>query len=135
MLKMNFRKGAIVRLGFNCQVVGVADSGRVIDVTEEEIVLIPQIMVQFPYANGTYPPSIMWSLIDKFRTVDSNRKVHIDRKLIASWEYYSVESRSIQNTVYKSKDIEETLVSEYQYVVNNYDKDGHCKGNGDFFEH
>lgn len=125
---MNFGKGAIIRFGFNCQVTGVVDTGRVIKVTKKEIVLIPQVYVMISCDKESYPdfPS---EIVDRNRSVDSNREVHIDRKLIASWEYASIDTQKTYSNTYKSE-----YIDKDKYKVNYYEENGHCKGAVEVFE-
>jgi hypothetical protein len=124
-MKMHFRKGAIVRFTLSCK-ANINACGKVIEVTDDEIVYLPQEYVsayEFDRNTGT-------SKLNLKVSVDEYPEIHLDRALVAMWHYEPVPNtyRTTYYGVYQPSKI-------VNMEVNHYDDDGwFCKGNGEYFE-
>ena len=123
-MKMRFKKNAVVRFSLTCS-ANLNACGRVIEVNEDEIVFVPQEYVsEFEYdeRRGT-------NMLNCEVSVDSFPEIHLDRSIIAMWHYEPVPCGSL-TTYYGVWQPSEIV----HMVVNHYDEDGLCKGQGKFFE-
>ncbi len=121
-MKLRFKKGAVVKLELIGSGYPICKVGKVQEVFEDEVVLIEQISVEkkstnnneFDYMNFHY---------DLTKTRDG-KTMHINRALIASWEYAN------RNTASMSILLDNT---DNNTTFTYYDKDGYCYGDGTDF--
>ena len=123
-MKMHFKNGAIVRFSLTCE-ESLNACGKVIKVTDDEVVFIPQSYVSV----SDYNKSWGTSLLDKRVSVDNFPEIHLERSIIAMWQYEPVPCRS-HTTYYDVWNPSEIVSMD----VNHYDDDGLCRGQGEFFE-
>lgn len=121
-MKLRFKKGAVVRFELVSSGYPIYKVGKVQEVFEDKVVLIEQISVEkqstnnneFDYMNSRYD-------LTKTR---NGKTMHINRALIASWEYAN------RNTASMSILLDNTgNNATFTY----YDKDGYCYGDGTDF--
>lgn len=120
-MKLRFKKGAVVRF----ELIGTGEPiykvGKVENVFDDEVVLVEQISIKkeeekksddiFGFLDSSY---------DKTRSVDG-KKSHINRALIASWEY--------ANRAIAAKNVvEQPDLTKATFTY--YDENGYCFGNG-----
>ena len=83
-MKLRLKKNAVIRV----EIIGTGEpfykEGKVEEVFEDEVVLIEQIGIKAKEKNANWLPGM--DEYDKKRTLDG-KKIHINRALIASWEY------------------------------------------------
>ena len=129
MVPMHFRRCSIVRFALKEPFTAGISVGKVTKVTGNEVVIIPQVLIELPDENGEYSPNLSQKVIDRYRSVDAHEAFHLDRELIAGWEYERIDllSMYIDSETIRYGDI------SYQYV-NQYDGDGYYKGKGKYFE-
>ena len=123
-MKLHFKKGAIVKFSLTCE-ARLNACGKVVKVTEDEVVFVPQSYVSkqdFDKNWGTKELNLNVS-------VDGYPEIHLDRRIIAMWQYALVPFDS-RTTYYGVWNPSEILTMD----VNYYDEDGLCKGQGEFFE-
>ena len=117
-MKLRLKKGAVVKL----ELIGTGEPifkvGKVDNVLDDEVVLIEQISIKLEEENGEC--TFMNYLYDPKRTVDGKTS-HINRALIASWEYAS------RNTAARSS-YENPDLSNATFTY--YDENGYCYGDG-----
>lgn len=122
-MKLHFKHDAIVRFYVTCE-ANINACGRVISVSEDEVVFVPQEYV----AAKEY---IDWvNELDRTISVDDGPELHLDRSIIGMWRYEPVpcNPRTSYRGVYQP-----SVINELQ-GVNLYDEDLLCKGHGDYFE-
>ena len=123
-MKLHFKKGAIVRFALSCD-AGINACGKIVEVTDEEVVFVPQRYV----SKTNYEETWGTNELNREVSVDEFPEMHLNRRLIAMWHYEPVPCRS--NTTYYGVWQPSEIVN---MVVNHYDEDGCCKGQGDFLE-
>ena len=123
-MKLHFKKGAIVRFALSCD-AGINACGKVVEVTDEEVVFVPQRYV----SKTNYEETWGTNELNREVSVDEFPEMHLNRRLIAMWHYEPVPCGS--NTTYYGVWQPSEIVN---MVVNHYDEDGCCKGQGDFLE-
>ena len=123
-MRLNFKQGAIVRFSLTCE-ARLNACGKVIEVTESEVIFIPQSYV----SEYDYNENCGTNNLNRKVSVDSLPEIHLDRSIIAMWQYEPVpsESRTTYYGVWKPSQI-------VTMDVNYYDEDGLCRGQGEFFE-
>ena len=121
-MKLRFAKGAIVRFAFSCKAEGKVAAGKVLDVTEDEVIICPQIAIYKP--NSSFGFSQM---IDVTRSMDSNREFHIDRNIIVGWEYDFLYDDCVYCNAVTPEEVDTAR-------VNYYGISGFCRGSGENFE-
>lgn len=116
-MKLRFKKGAVVRF----ELIGTGEPiykvGKVENVFDDEVVLVEQIGIEkdnFEFGTHNY---------DQTRCVDG-KKSHINRALIASWEYAN--KATAARWAIKEPDLTKATITYY-------DENGYCFGNGDDF--
>ena len=125
-MKLHFKKGAIIRFSLTCN-SNLNACGKVVEVSEDEVVFIPQEYV----SEKDYNPIRGTTQLNYWLSVDEEPEMPLDRRLIAMWHYESVPRRN--NTTYYGVWKPSEIVDR-QISVNKYDEDGFCKGQGDYFE-
>ena len=119
-MKLRFAKGAVVRFAFNCKSDGMVMAGKVLDVTEDEVIICPQIPIELSDGFGV-------RMIDTTRTMDSKREFHIDRNIIIGWEYDFIRQDCIYIGAISPDEVEPSRVTTYGIS-------GFCRGSGENFE-
>lgn len=123
-MKLHFKNGAIVRFSLTCS-ANLNACGKVVEVTDDEVVFVPQEYV----SESDYDERWGTNQLDRKVSVDNFPEIHLDRSIIAMWHYEPVPcgSRTTYYGVWRPSEI-------VNMVVNQYDEDGFCKGQGEFFE-
>lgn len=123
-MKLHFKNGAIVRFSLTCP-ANLDVCGKVVEVSENEVVFVPQEYVSF----SDYNESFGTQQLNRKISVDKFPEIHLDRSIIVMWHYEPVpcSNRSTYFGVLQPSEIT-------NMVVNHYDNDGFCKGQGEYFE-
>ena len=116
-MKLRLKKGAVVKV----ELIGAGEPifkmGKVENVFDDEVVLVEQIAIE---RKSNKFDLLLNSEYDKTKTIDG-KKSHINRALIASWEYASI-------TTVSKMPIPKPDLSKATYTY--YDSDGYCYGDG-----
>ncbi len=113
-MKLRFKKGAVVSLELIGTGEPIIKSGKVEDVLEDEVVLIEQVKIESE--EDTFVPLCY----DLSRSVDG-KMLHINRALIAGWEYASWYTATV--AYHRKLDLSKATFTYY-------DKEGYCYGDG-----
>ena len=126
-MKMRFAQCAIVKFYFNCEAKGLCDTGRIKSVTEDEVVIIPQVAIvqSIGYKLEKYPENPEVEHFLKAKTLDDGREVHIDRNIIIGWEYYRHDSNCIHKNYTTEREIK-----DQNKMLTKYSDEGYFKGYG-----
>lgn len=118
-MKLRFKKGAVVRF----ELIGTADPiykvGKVENVFDDEVVLVEQIGIEKEEKSDEFF-GLPTSTYDQTRCIDG-KKSHINRALIASWEYAN------RATAARSPIMKPDLTKA---TITYYDENGYCFGDG-----
>lgn len=116
-MKLRLKKGAVVKV----ELIGAGEPifkmGKVENVFDDEIVLVEQIAIESESNELDFWFDYKY---DKTKTIDG-KKFHVNRALIASWEYASI--TTVSKTPIPKPDLSKAT---YTY----YDSDGYCYGDG-----
>lgn len=122
-MKLRFNVGAIIEVTLYGNVELETLSGKVIQVLDDEIQLIPQLRIK----------EDTLSIFDEYKENYSadipGEPIHLNRQLIKSWRYIKANELSSKGAVSKVKD-RITGLSVDNLLLNQYDETGYCKGNG-----
>lgn len=122
-MKMRLKKNAVIRV----EIIGTGEpfykEGKVEEVFEDEVVLIEQIGIKAKEKNANWLPGM--DEYDKKRTLDG-KKIHINRALIASWEYVPRNIAAKSPYLSEKQDLEKATITYY-------DENGYSYGDGTDF--
>ena len=125
-MKMRLKKNAVIRV----EIIGTGEpfykEGKVEEVFEDEVVLIEQISIKIKAKNDNcWLPGMTETEYDQKRTLDGKR-IHINRALIASWEYVPRNIAAKSPYLLEKQDLEKATITYY-------DENGYCYGDGTDF--
>ena len=132
---LSIPNGAIIRLAFNCQTEGMISSGKVKYADEKEVVIVPQrLIVHKKWRSGLpHSPVDGRGYIEMMKTVDRQNDFHIDRSIIAGWEYLSFD-RICRMASSDDEFINSDESKSSHYTVNNWGNERFYRGSGEYFE-
>ena len=141
-MKLRFKEGAIVKLTLDAY-DGIREvTGKVVHIFKDEVeICLQQIVVMDKKHDefnkmlnrirdlpGTDFESITFDEQDMSCTVDSDRVIHIDRRLVRTWEYIKACEVISNGKVYRNKESHPNLSDVDDSKINYFGKDGYCKG-------
>lgn len=117
-MKLRLKKNAVIRL----ELIGTGKPfykvGKVANVFEYEVVLVEQIGIKVKEKYNDWLPGVQE--YDQKRTIDG-KEIHVNRALIASWEYVTKDVAMILPHLLEKQDLEKATITYY-------DENGYCYG-------
>lgn len=111
--------GSVVDFGLTCA-ANLVCSGKVIRVTNDEVVFIRQ-----GYVSANECKSVYGDSLDRTVTVDIGMPIHLDRSLIGTWCFHTHPDANVQLLGVLSQSELASLPAD---LINRYDEDGVCRG-------
>lgn len=119
-MKLRLKKNAVIRL----ELIGTGKPfykvGKVANVFEDEVVLVEQIGIKVKEKYDDWLPGVQEYEYDQKRTIDG-KEIHVNRALIASWEYVTKDVAMILPHLLEKQDLEKATITYY-------DENGYCYG-------
>ena len=123
-MKLRFNVGAIIEVTLYGNAEQEKLCGKVINVLDDEIQLIPQLRIK----------EDMLSIFDEYKENYSadvpGEPIHLNRQLVKSWRYIKANELSSKGAICKAKDRITGLSVDDCLPLNQYDDAGYCKGTG-----
>lgn len=119
-MKLRLKKNAVIRV----EIIGTGKPfykvGKVANVFEDEVVLVEQIGIKVKEKYDDWLPGVQEYEYDQKRTIDG-KEIHVNRALIASWEYVTKDVAMILPHSLEKQDLEKATITYY-------DENGYCHG-------
>ena len=124
-MKLRLKKNAVIRV----EIIGTGKPfykvGKVANVFEDEVVLVEQIGIKVKEKYDDWLPGVQEYEYDQKRTIDG-KEIHVNRALIASWEYVTKDVAMILPHSLEKQDLEKATITYY-------DENGYSYGDGTDF--
>ena len=121
MLKFNL--DCVVRLYFKYPMIGVPPVGKIVDVTEDTVIFMPQQSIEL-CKDG-------WSKIDEFVSIDAwEHPIMLERSAIGGWAFTKVSNKEMPPIKVEQKDFN-SFLKKNSSKLTNYGENGFCYGKED----